>query len=257
MINPKEYQIIKQMIASYWSTLDLKTIKMEYVKASLLSQNMKLAKGESLQYGLELLPATLSPVGNFCPGAGDCKFSCLAFSGKGNIVKGPKIINGTELSLGLKAKARRSFLYVNDRAFFELLLKSEIDRYSMLAGFSGQNVGFRLNVTSDLDWYEFIATMPTIQFYDYTKVWDRAATKNYQLTYSASELTSDDAIIQKLKDGHNVAIVFNKIPDTYLGHVVVSGDNDDARYLDKSGIIIGLILKVTVGGKGNSAKFIR
>lgn len=48
--------------------------------------------------------------------------------------------------------------------------------------------------------------------------------------------------------GYNVAVVFNKIPDTYLGYEVVNGEESDLRFLDGKGkkgkgLIVGLTAK--------------
>ena len=44
--------------------------------------------------------------------------------------------------------------------------------------------------------------------------------------------------------GGNVAVVFrNQLPDTWNGVEVVNGDENDLRFLDKSGVVVGLIEK--------------
>ena len=41
----------------------------------------------------------------------------------------------------------------------------------------------------------------------------------------------------------NVAVVFNKLPETYLGRKVINGDDTDLRFLDERGVVVGLKAK--------------
>jgi len=41
----------------------------------------------------------------------------------------------------------------------------------------------------------------------------------------------------------NVAAVFHKVPETYLGRPVINGDETDLRFLDPKGVIVGLKAK--------------
>ena len=44
--------------------------------------------------------------------------------------------------------------------------------------------------------------------------------------------------------GGNVAVVFrNQLPKTWKGFEVVNGDDTDLRFLDKRGVVVGLIEK--------------
>jgi hypothetical protein len=43
--------------------------------------------------------------------------------------------------------------------------------------------------------------------------------------------------------GGNVAVVFNELPETYLGKPVINGDESDLRFLDPKGVIVGLKAK--------------
>jgi len=43
--------------------------------------------------------------------------------------------------------------------------------------------------------------------------------------------------------GFNVAVVFQEQPETYLGVKVISGDEHDLRFLDASGVVVGLTAK--------------
>lgn len=255
MITKTEYSTIQDMILAYWSSLELAEVRAEAAKKGLLTQNSKLAKGDGTfsNWGLELLPADLNPIKTACPAACDCRYSCLAFSGVGNMFKGPSMLAGTELSVPLMAKTRRSFLFLNDKNFFQSLLTIEINRLHMIAGLEGKELGVRLNVTSDYDWTSFVKNNKEIQFYDYTRVWNRLSTKNWHLTYSVSKGTTDPLIQDRLEEGYNVAVVFGgDLPPKFLGYPVVDGDISDARWLDKPGTVVGLKIKSTVGGARGS-----
>ena len=65
----------------------------------------------------------------------------------------------------------------------------------------------------------------------------------FQLTFSKSE--SNDNEIQELimTTKQNIAVVFNKLPRTYLGRKVIDGDLNDLRFLDPKNSIVGLIAK--------------
>lgn len=79
-----------------------------------------------------------------------------------------------------------------------------------------QNIFVRLNTSSDYEWekHESIFTeFPEINFYDYTKGvhrFNKKLPKNYQLTYSKSELSKEKDIEKVLDSGNNVAIVVSK-----------------------------------------------
>ncbi len=115
----------------------------------------------------------------------------------------------------------------------------------------------RLNGTSDLPWetikgnngQSVIEAFPEIQFYDYTKNPARMKAylrgempKNYHLTFSRSEC-NHNTCLEIMAMGGNVAAVFEKMPATWCGKEVVTGDDDDLRFLDKEGVIVGLKAK--------------
>jgi hypothetical protein len=86
---------------------------------------------------------------------------------------------------------------------------------------------------------------PEIQFYDYTK-WDpstRRISSNYHLTFSRSEHEKPETMFRMLARGFNVAVVFDKLWDTYHGREVIDGDKTDLRFLDPTGVIVGLTAK--------------
>ena len=120
-------------------------------------------------------------------------------------------------------------------------------------------VTFRLNGTSDIRWEKIkvregkniFELYPDVQFYDYTKNpkrFDDVLPSNYDLTFSRSEVNHDIAM-GLLKRGFNVAMVFNKLPETYEGFKVINGDDTDLRFKDEKGVIVGLKYK-NITGKG-------
>ena len=130
----------------------------------------------------------------------------------------------------------------------------------------------RLNGTTDINWAKEAAYLhqkfPDIQFYDYTKVpkymdmymrgyndyTKQPFAPNYHLTFSRSETNKAQAL-DYLERGGNVAIVFDKTPETLTYHGktyrVIDGDRHDLRFLDdiegikqpNEGLVIGLKYK--------------
>ena len=109
-----------------------------------------------------------------------------------------------------------------------------------------------MNLTSDLPWENLVVKyFPFAQFYDYTKhlkrffrFLDGKLPNNYHLTYSRSEETPDALVKSLCASGGNVAVVFReRLPETWLGFEVLNGDENDLRFKDKKGCIVGLIEK--------------
>ena len=71
--------------------------------------------------------------------------------------------------------------------------------------------------------------------------------ENYHLTFSHSENTSEDTVIDILGKGGNVAVVYKDElpPFDFGGWEVINGDEDDLRFLDETGVIVGLKYKQT------------
>ncbi|QST02616.1 hypothetical protein IMZ31_18890 (plasmid) [Pontibacillus sp. ALD_SL1] len=88
---------------------------------------------------------------------------------------------------------------------------------------------------------------PQIQFYDYTKMAGRRVPKNYDLTFSYSGIeTYQHQVKRAVKEGMRMAVVFrhrDKIPDTFMGMKVVSGDDSDVRFIEPEGTIVSLYAK--------------
>lgn len=208
----------------------------------LSKNNTKLLKGESqgwLTLGLSLAPFTMSGK-NLCPHASPgCAASCLFSAGMGRFgnVKTARI-----------AKAK---FFNEKQSEFLAQLEKEISLAIKQATKQGKRLAVRLNVLSDIAWERLgiIEKFPGVQFYDYTKNPFRACQfasgklpANYHLTFSKSEV-NQEAAENVLNQGGNVAVVFNKLPETWQGKKVVNGDENDLRFLDEKNVVVGLLAK--------------
>ena len=180
---------------------------------------------------------------NACPDATDCAKMCIDTTGRMPMVKA--------------AREYRSSLFYDDRAEFGAKLIAETEDNIRRNDKKGLRTAERLNGTTDYAW-EHIRfdgqSMPErfqdVQFYDYTKSVKRARQhasgkmpSNYHLTFSRSELTPNHIVAELSDSGQNVAVVFDEIPDTWLGLPVINGDEHDLRFLDGVGVIVGLKAK--------------
>ena len=111
----------------------------------------------------------------------------------------------------------------------------------------------RLNGTSDLSWERFrlldgqslMDAHPDVQFYDYTKVYNRLQDEvaNYYLLFSYSG-NNKAQCLAALKRGYNVAVVFkDQLPARFWHRRVFDGDQHDLRFTDPDTRIIGLRAK--------------
>ena len=212
----------------------------------LTMSNPKTAKGESLGYLsfiLHLAPGRLSGF-QTCPGASaGCLASCLNTSGRGRF---------TRTQEARIAKTRRFFL---DRAAFMAQLLKDVQSAERKARRLGLVPVFRLNGTSDIRWENIpvqkdgetfpniFQAFPLLTFYDYTKLPNRRnIPANYHLTFSRSE-ENGDKVAEMLAQGFNVAALFDSLPETFLGFPVIDGTEHDLRFLDRKGVIVGLVPK--------------
>jgi len=201
--------------------------------------NAKLAKSGELAVtiGLNLMPADGAGK-NVCPySTPNCRRVCLGIAAGRNVQ--------TSVQAG---KVKRNLMFFADRDAFYLCVAWEISR--AVRNRPGKTVAVRLNVTSDLNHaalapYLFLA-FPEVQFYDYTKGWDRITEElpaNYDITVSWSE-ESVDSDLASIREGRSrVAVVFDEIPTTWRGLTVIDGDETDARWLDPLGVVVGLKAK--------------
>lgn len=205
------------------------------MKLLSVSADAKTVKGEKKGYLtgiLYLLPSKL-----LCPGcSAGCRKVCLVSAGRGKM----KCVN--------RARARKTRMFLKQFNLFKKFLIQDIEALIVRAEHKGFTPCVRLNGTSDVDIEEtfgdILEMFPQVQFYDYTKVWNRTVTApNYHLTYSRSETTNEEDIKDYISEGRNVAVVFDKVPETWLGQTVVVGDDTDLRFLDPKGVIVGLTAK--------------
>lgn len=179
---------------------------------------------------------------NLCGGSSEeCVLACLHNEGRARIFKTIKL-----------ARIRRTVAYLADFNAFVERLTADIVRLEKHAKAEGLIPTVRLNGTADQPKLALAlaARFPHIQFYDYTKLgraWERVRS-NYHLTYSFSG-ENFAACMEALQRGLNVSVVFQKsLPETWNGYRVINGDESDLRFLDESGVIVGL------KAKGQSSK---
>ena len=214
----------------------------------LTTANTKIKKGESFGYfsnGIHLAPAKLSGY-NTCQYASvGCAAACLNTAGMG-------VYSNVQT-----ARINKTKFFFDDKQSFLLTLYKEIQSAVKKAKKNNMIPCFRFNLTSDIPWENVLFQgknmmqhFPDVTFYDYTKNVKRMIDfingnfpKNYHLTFSRSESNSSHTDLV-LNMGGNVAMVFeNKLPTTYKGKKVINGDENDLRFLDPKGVIVGLVEK--------------
>jgi hypothetical protein len=226
-------------------------------KFLLSTKNNKTVKGEKygwITYIMYLSPFNQNATGkNVCSHASQgCAEACLFGSGFGGMF--------TDVE---KGRINKTNYFLAERQEFLNQLKTEIEKLVKKHAKKKENVCIRLNGTSDLAFEKFkvednksiIELFPNVQFYDYTKNhfrFNRILPENYHLTFSRSE-TNDIEAENLLAQGHNVAIVFDKLPETYKGYKVINGDLSDLRFKDEENVVIGLKYK-NLTGKGADNK---
>lgn len=224
-------------------------------KPLLSTNNAKTIKGEKLGYITYILymsPFTANSKGiNVCSHASKgCADSCLVGSGFGGMYTSVK-----------QGRIDKTEYFLRDRVAFLHQVKDEIAK-AVKKNEGKAIVTIRLNGTSDLPFEKYkvfegkniFEVYPDVQFYDYTKNYlrfDKELPKNYHLTFSRSEINHDKAM-EILKRGFNVAMVFDKLPDTFEGFKVINADEDDLRFLDEKNVICGLKYKKMTGKGANN-----
>ena len=211
--------------------------------------NSKTIKGEKYgwkTFGIHLSPNIVSGY-NVCFDATEgCIDACLDTSGRGAM---PSVQN---------ARINKTKRFFQDRKGFLTDLWKEVTSAIKSATKKELKFCMRPNLTSDLPWesirhngQNLMDAFNPCRFYDYTKSLKRFSRflggelpENYHLTYSRSEETTDALVIALCKSGGNVAVVFReRLPDTWLGFEVLNGDENDLRFKDKKGCIVGLVEK--------------
>jgi len=229
----------------------------------LSTANPKIQKGSKLGYLsfiLHLAPATLSGKETCPKRTAGCTAACLNTAGRGGMFK-----KGENTNVIQKARIRKTQLFFADRDTFMEYLEQDINLGIKQARRLGLTPVFRLNGTSDLSWEKYklkgsnknvFEMFDNIQFYDYTKVLGRKVKHipNYHLTFSAADGNERD-VAGAIKQGMNIAMVFDKLPAEYMGLPVINADDTDLRFLDPKGCIAGL--KAKGRAKKDTSGFVR
>lgn len=201
-----------------------------------------------------MAPSNLAGVGNLCVSATpSCIDLCLGwFSGQAGMVADDADINSVRKSRIDKA---RRFMRAR-KAYMADVVKS-IELAMRAAARLSLILCVRMNGSTDIAWEgvacerdgkayrNLMEAFPEVQFVDYTKIASRLLRKlppNYHLTLSRTEL-NDAAVIAAVQSGHNAAVVFERVPETWHGLRVIDGDKHDLRHLDPKGVIVGLTPK--------------
>jgi hypothetical protein len=224
----------------------------------LSTANPKIQKGTEkgyLSFILHLAPADLSGR-EVCPKrTKGCTAACLNTAGRGGMFR-----RGETTNVIQKARIRKTQYFFENRDQFMKDLYHDIRKAIAFAERKGLKPVFRLNGTSDLSWEKYTVgttdmnlfqLFSTVQFYDYTKVLGRKIKHipNYHLTFSAAD-GNDADVAEALLQGMSVATVFDRIPEG-----VYSADEDDLRFLDPKGIVLGL--KAKGRAKKDTSGFVR
>jgi len=229
-----------------------------YIPKFLLStKNNKTIKGEKygwITYIMYLAPFTQNATGkNVCSHASNgCVEACLFGAGRGGMYTSVE-----------RARINKTNYLLAERQNFIAQLYNEIEKLVKKHKKKKEQVCIRLNGTSDLAWEKFningkslMEHFPQVQFYDYTKNYlrfNRVLPANYHLTFSRSE-TNEKQVEDLLSKGHNVAVVFDKLPETYNGYKVVNGDLSDLRFKDEKNVVVGLKYKKMTGKGADNKK---
>lgn len=209
-------------------------------KYDLLSvdRDAKTKKGKAwgwLTAILYLSPAKEADgIHEMCGGRSEqCTLACLNVSGYAEVY--PAII---------EARIRKTLDYIADFQGFCDRLERDTEKLIVEAENRGLKPCERPNGTSDQPKLarEMARRFPTLPFYDYTKLsrpWERQM-DNYHLTYSFSGDNLNHCM-KCLEHNVNVAVVFRGAkPRKWHGVRVIDGDQNDLRFLDPTGVIVGL-----------------
>lgn len=216
-----------------------------------VSADAKTPKGETLGYltGIcYMTPATGADDGiNLCPmSSAGCRRVCLNTAGRGMM---------SNVQAG---RLRKRALFVSDRPAFVARLQDDVATLRRMAARQNLRPACRPNGTTDIAWElvapSLFAENPDVRFYDYTKIPARMKRylagkfpPNYALTFSRSETNDADAL-EILSLGGNVAVVFDTpkgqaLPTEWHGYPVINGDDNDVRFEDPRGVVVGLRAK--------------
>ena len=228
--------------------------------SSKLIRNLKVGH---YTYSLNLSPANTSGYNTCSHSTPECRLGCLATSGRSAIefFSGKNIIKNCRIN--------KTRLLYTDPEFFMQWLIADLKLLQIKAKKDGFFISARLNTISDVDWSNiFIDNLnifeifPEIQFYDYTKNFNKFEYKpnNYHLTYSFTGRNTEQCL-NLLNKGYTIAVVFNvkheaDLPKYFMGYKVVNGDLTDYRPLDPKGCVVGLKWK-RIGDRKAEAKVLK
>lgn len=229
----------------------LKNYGISYLGSVAQSMKLRLSyENGTMTYCLYLAPADMSGY-NVCPNSQYCRDFCLNGSGQN---KCDQFSRGVEGSLINRSRIKKTKMFYEDRNTFMRLLIHELNKYKAQAEKKGMEFSVRLNGTSDLSPVLFkdpdtgknlLELFPEVQFYDYTKVYNRIKLMqqypNYDLTLSYNGYNWEECE-KFLNAGGKVAVVFfdEKLPKSFHGFPIVDGNTYDMRYLDPAKHIVGL-----------------
>lgn len=216
------------------------------MKLLTIGTNAKTVKSdkasEYLTAIMYLAPADTVAGVNLCPMAvtAGCREACLYTAGRG------------AFSNVQNARIKKTEFFRDNRDGFMRTLIADIAEAQKKASKMGKKLAVRLNGTSDIafeniriDGDTLFEIFPDVQFYDYTKLPNRKVPVNYKLTVSYS--AANPAYAAKVvKSAANWAVVFsdkNRIPAEFQGRRVIDGDETDLRFLDDTGVVVGLYAK--------------
>ena len=233
----------------FFSTDSAKAIKAD--KYGWLNAINYMAQDDTGSIGYEKY-FTLCP--DSSPG---CRALCLGkYSGQAAIVS--DLENGTNRTR--ESRVAKAQFFMNDRQAFMGEMAGHVRAMIRKADRENKKLAVRPNGSTDIA-FEYIKgyngqtlpeQFPDVQFVDYTKSMKRILNpnrpSNYHLTFSLSETNMDQAI-HVLANRKNVAVVFGDgQPETFMGHRVIDGTEQDLRHLDPQPVIVGL------DPKGSKAK---
>ena len=243
---------LKAWESVYEATHHTESMKPTYPVLTRPGSNAKLSKTNDRTdgyaiYSLFLAPANVSGYEMCLWRTEDCTKLCLNCAGKGS------------LSSVQQARIRKTHRLMQETQVFFYNLVVEMLNVSNKHHGTPITPVMRLNGTSDLPWdqicpelFEFFGSVGW-RFYDYTKSFQRAKFQPWDNTFSFSGHNWKDCETLLLSGKARVAMVFDTkrgkpLPTSYRGYTVIDGDADDLRFLDPTGVIVGLRYKRVPGG---------
>ena len=213
------------------------------------TSSAKTEKGEKENYLtgiLYLAPYKIAGFNVYPNASKGCAAACLYNAGRGKF-------NSVQ-----QARINKTLFLKEDKNNF--LINIYLDIQSIIRKAEKKNMipVIRLNGTSDLPFENFKLNdkslfdhFSNVQFYDYTKSHKRmikylsgGMPSNYHLTFSASEDNSL-LVLDVLKQGGNVSVVFDELPTNWNGYKVIDADKTDLRFSDPENVVCGLTFKGT------------